>query len=213
MSTSTSRAAPLASSDPLHHTLAQLLDEIASETPAPGGGAVAAIAVALAASLVEMAGRFAQRIWDGGETAVSAAQALGARVAPLAQADADAYTDLLGARRRRPDDSARERALAEARSRVVEVPLEVAAIGAEVAALAAGLAERGNPNLRGDAIAAALLANAGAQVGAKLVEINVDGRADERLDRARDHVAAAAEAAERALAASGRVTPSPTALS
>ena len=54
MSTSTTRAAPLASSELLEKTVADLLDDVASETPAPGGGAVAAIAVALGAALLAL---------------------------------------------------------------------------------------------------------------------------------------------------------------
>ena len=51
----------------------------------------------------------------------------------------------LAARRRGTDDAGR-------RSRTVAVPLEVAECAAEVAALAASLAEHGNPNLRGEAV-------------------------------------------------------------
>jgi formiminotetrahydrofolate cyclodeaminase len=190
----------LASSDLLQKTVADLFEEVASETPAPGGGAVAAVAVALGASLVEMVARFSRRSWEGAESALEAAQAQRARVAPLAQADAEAYAQFLAARGRPGEEAA-------AHARTVEVPLEVAASGAEVAALATALAEQGNPNLRGDAVAAALAASAGAQAAAKLVEINVEGRADERLDRARELAAAAARAAERALRLSGARNP------
>lgn len=181
----------MASSDILEKTLARFLERVAAETPAPGGGAVAAVVVAMGAALVEMVARF-----SGAGDAVAAAQALRERAAPLAQADADAYAAFLAAR----DEAAH--------SRTVEVPLEVAAIGAEVAALAADLAERGNPNLRGDAVAAALAASAGATAGAKLVEINLEGRADERLARAREYASAASAATARALAVSGRSPPS-----
>jgi formiminotetrahydrofolate cyclodeaminase len=196
----------LASSDLLQKTVAELLDEIAAETAAPGGGAVAAVVVGMGAALVEMVARFSGRSWDGADAALARAQALRARVAPLAQADAAAYSDLLAARRRPADDPGREEALAAANARVVEVPLEVAAAAAEVAALAAILVDRGNPNLRGDAVAASLAARAGAQAAAALVEINLAGRADERLDRARDLAASSTAAAERALAAGDAVT-------
>ena len=70
-----------------------------------------------------------------------------------------------------------------------------------MAALAASLAERGNPNLRGEAMAAAQAASAGAAIASKLVELNLGWKPDERLDRAREHAAAAAAAAERAASA------------
>jgi formiminotetrahydrofolate cyclodeaminase len=170
----------LASSS-LEKTLAGFLEQVASRTAAPGGGAVAAVLVALGAALVEMVARF-----SAAEPEIKAAATLRSRVSALAQADADAYSAYLA----EPSDATH--------SRTVAVPLEIAAIGAEVATLAADLAERGNPNLRGDAVTAALAASAGASACAALVEINVRGRADERGTRARDHARAAGTAAERA---------------
>jgi formiminotetrahydrofolate cyclodeaminase len=181
----------LASSDPLQRTVASFLDDVAAETSAPGGGAVAAVAVALAAALAEMAARFSVRSWDGAGEALASAQALRARAAPLAQADAEAFADYLAARRRGAGIEA-------AAARAVAVPLTIAECGSEVAELAASLVEHGNQTLRGDAIAAAQAARAGAAIAAKLVEINVGGGPDERLDRARAHAAAAGSAAERA---------------
>jgi formiminotetrahydrofolate cyclodeaminase len=181
----------LASSEPLQG-LGAFLDAVAAETPAPGSGAVAAAAVALGAALVEMAARFSGE-WDGSEPALAAAQSLRARAVPLAQADAEAYADFLAARRSGADDAA-------ARSRAVAVPLEVTECGSEVAALAASLAEHGNPNLLGEAVGAAHAASAGAAIASKLVEINLACEPDERVDRAREHAAAAAEAAARTAA-------------
>ena len=72
---------------------------------------------------------------------------------------------------------------------------------AEVAELAADLAARGNPTLRGDAATAALLAEAAARAAANLVAINLaEGMEDERLDRAHGLALAAGAAAKRALA-------------
>jgi methenyltetrahydrofolate cyclohydrolase len=177
----------LAFSDPLRQPLGAFLDDLAAETSAPGAGAVAAVTVALGAALVEMAARFSK----GSEAALAAAGELRSRVAPLAQADGEAYAAFLAARRAGADD-------AEARARIVAVPLEVAGCAEEVAELAASLAERGNPNLRGEAMAAAQAASAGAAIASKLVELNLGGKPDERLDRARTHAASAAAAAERA---------------
>jgi methenyltetrahydrofolate cyclohydrolase len=166
----------LASSDLLDRSVAGFLDDLAAETPAPGGGGVAALAVALGASLAEMVARF-----SGDDAAAAQAHALRSGVAPLAQADAEAYAEFL--------------AVGEAaRSRTIEVPLEIAANGAQVAALAAELAERGKPALRGDALAGALVAGAGARIAAGLVEINVGDETDERVVRARELAAAAASA-------------------
>ena len=76
------------------------------------------------------------------------------------------------------------------------MPLSIAGIGAEVAGIAARLAEEGNPNLRGDAITAAVLSGAGVRAAATLVEINISagGADDGRLSRAGELRATAAAA-------------------
>ena len=72
----------------------------------------------------------------------------------------------------------------------------------DVASLAALLVERGNPEIRVDAAAAAILAESGTRVAAKLVETNL-GATDEdpRVRHVRALVDAASEASKRALAA------------
>jgi methenyltetrahydrofolate cyclohydrolase len=184
----------------LDGTLARFLDQVASKEPAPGGGAAAAVTVAMAAGLVAMAARFAVDHLPDATDVVSCAEVLRRRAAPLAQADADAYQAYLAAlrlpRERKPD--ARRRQVQAARSRAAEVPLTVTEIAADVAGLAARLAAGGNPNLRGDAVTAALLAEAGAWSAASLVEINV-GAGDQRAARAANLANAAAGAARRAL--------------
>ena len=74
--------------------------------------------------------------------------------------------------------------------------------GSDVACLAALLVENGNPEVRADAAAAALLAEGGARAAAKLVEINLGATEDDpRVRHVRTLVAVAAEASERALRA------------
>ena len=73
----------------------------------------------------------------------------------------------------------------EARSRTVDVPLELAEAAAAVARLGARLEREGNPRLVGDASAAVELARAAVRVGARLVELNLEGRDDPRAARAR----------------------------
>jgi methenyltetrahydrofolate cyclohydrolase len=73
---------------------------------------------------------------------------------------------------RRPADPARR---AAALSRAADVPMRLVELAAPVAELAASLAAGGNPALRGDAQAAALLAQAAAAAAAALVRINLTG--------------------------------------
>ena len=179
----------------------ELLDTIAAETPAPGGGSVAAFVTEMAASLAAMAARFAHD-WDGAAGAVAQAETLRHRAAPLADEDAVAYENVLTAMRmpRELEPEVRNMLIGETLSRAADVPLEIADCAASVSELAAEIALRGNPNLRGDATAAAILAAAAARVAANLVEINlatVEG--DERVERARAVVASAERAASRAV--------------
>jgi formiminotetrahydrofolate cyclodeaminase len=173
------------------HSLGELCDTVAAETSAPGGGSVAAIAGALAASLVAMAARFSTDEWQDAAGAVAQAEALRARLLPLADEDANAYENFLLARRmsREVEPELRDAAIGDALSRAADVPLAIAEAAHDVATLAAEAAERGNPNLRGDAATAALLAEAAVRASANLVEINLATReGDERIARARELV-------------------------
>ncbi len=136
--------------------------------------------VSLAAALAGMAARLSTGQLSEAEDLIERAEALRERAASLAQADAAAYGRVIEAQREGGD-------MQVALSMAADVPLEVAEVGAEIASVAARLAGYGNPNLRGDALTAILLAEAGTQAAASLVEINLStARAkDGRLDHAR----------------------------
>lgn len=184
----------------LSATTHELLDALAARTPAPAGGSAGALAVALGAALAAMAARFAIGHWEGAGAAEHEAGELRAAIGALAQADADAYDAVLAARRL-PPGPAREREVAAALAGAVDVPLRIAGLGLSVARLAQTLAEQGNPNLRGDAAAGAVLAEAGSRIAASLVRINVGQPADSRVGAAESSAQAAAVAAHDALRA------------
>lgn len=178
----------------------ELLDTIAAETPAPGGGSAAAFVTEMAASLAAMTARFAHD-WDGAPGAVAQAETLRHRAAPLADADAMAYENVLTALRmpKELETEVRDALIGETLSRAADVPLEIAECAASVAQLAAEIAARGNPNLRGDAAAASILASAAARVASNLVEINLaTAEGDDRIERAHGLVRSAENAARRA---------------
>ncbi len=96
--------------------------------------------------------------------------------------DARAFRAVIEQRRR---PAGQDRDLAAALSRAADVPMRLVELAAPVAELAASLAAGGNPALRGDAQAAALLAQAAARAAAALVRINLTGTpGDPRPDRA-----------------------------
>jgi len=152
------------------------LDQLAARTPTPGGGGAAAVTGAMAAGLVAMAARFsARQLPEAGELAEEADR-LRRRLAQLAEEDAQAYAAVLEALRGPGEAGSgeqRETQWREALLGAAIVPLEIAEIGAQVALMAARLAETGNPNLRGDAVTGAVLAAASARSAACLEDINV----------------------------------------
>lgn len=157
----------------------RFLDALSADRPDPGGGSAAAVTVALGAGLCEMAARLsADRLADAAELAV-AAQRLRSAAAPLAQADAESYRGVLEAYRIARGTPGRAAAISAALSAASAVPTQIVEIGVQVAGLATRLAEEGNPNLRGDAQTAALLAAAGARAAARLVAINLAAAPDD----------------------------------
>ena len=176
--------------DYLELPVGSFLDLVAAGDPAPGGGSVAAVSVALAAGLSSMAARLSTKQLADAPGLAERTEGLRERVAPLARADALAYGRVLVAQRAADDDDGRVRA---ALSEAADVPLAIAEAGAQVARIAARLASDGNPNLKGDALCALLLADAGVRAAVRLVEINLSGE-DGRLERARELVETAASA-------------------
>jgi methenyltetrahydrofolate cyclohydrolase len=191
--------------DYLDLSLREFLDLVASGRPAPGGGSVAAVAVALAAGLSGMAARLSAGQLPDAPVLADRADASRQRVAPLARADAESYGRVLDAYRE-PDSEIRKERLRDTLSGAADVPLAVAEVGNEVAGIAARLVEEGNPNLEGDAMTAVLLADAGVRAAAALAEINLSSAnvEDDRLGQANELVYKTAATVRRATEGGGR---------
>jgi formiminotetrahydrofolate cyclodeaminase len=181
--------------DYLELPVGRFLDLVAAGESAPGGGSAVAVSVALAAGLSSMAALLSTKQLTDAAGLAQRAEDLRERVAPLARADATAYSRVLAAQRAR-EAPAHDGQVRAALSEAADVPLAVAEVGAEVARIAARLASDGNPNLKGDALCAVLLADAGVRAAVRLVEINLTGEQseDRRLRRARELVDTAASA-------------------
>ncbi|HUJ04547.1 MAG TPA: cyclodeaminase/cyclohydrolase family protein [Streptosporangiaceae bacterium] len=184
----------------------QFLDALAAGTPAPAGGSAAALTVAQAAALCAKAARLSARQLTAeraGQLTIEA-ERIRFQVAALIDADAVAYRAVI--------DQARHAAavgntadsvglLAQALSLAADVPMQVVEHAAQIAEIAAPLAAYGNPALRGDAVTAALLAQAGARSAATLVTVNLaDAPDDPRPARAFDLLSGIAQAVGKAAA-------------
>ena len=132
---------------------------MASSEPLAAGPAIVRT-LELAAGLALLTARVAGR-----DDLVVQAQALTAELAPLAEADADAYRDFLATH----SD--------EARARTIELPLRMAELAAEAAELAVESAQSTERAASGDAKAGVLLAEAAARAAAMLVQVNGGGDA------------------------------------
>ena len=173
----------------------EVLDAVGARTPAPGGGAAAALSGSLAAGLVEMAARFTA----GREDVAGEAASLRARLLSLGERELSAYEPVLEAFALEGGDPDREARLRAALSDAADSPLEIARAAAVVASLGAELALTGNSNLTGDAITGVALAEAACCAAARLTEINLarvpsDPRLDEAAELTRQASAARAKA-------------------
>ena len=180
----------------------EVLDEMASETPTPGGGSASAVVVAMAAGLVAKAAGCSRADWPDAAGVVAQAEALRRRASSLAPVDADVYEKALAVLRD-PGEQAPERrdaAIARALEEAAEVPLHIAAIASDVAVLGEVVARCGNEALKAEAVAATMLAEAGARAAAHLVAVNLATMpGDERIVEARRLVDEARAAARAAL--------------
>jgi formiminotetrahydrofolate cyclodeaminase len=187
--------------------LRELLERLATPTPAPGGGSAAAVVCGVAASLVQMAAGFGSRP-DAPPADRASLEGVGVRAGELralalelAEAEMSSYAPVLEALRRPASDPERGQRLSRALAGASATPLRIAATGAEVAALAARTATECSPHLTGDAITAALLAGGACSAASKLVQINLASEAgDPRLEQAAKFARQAAASGETALA-------------
>ena len=204
-------------------SLTGFVGSVASPSPTPGGGSVAAHAGALAAALAQMVAgltmgkqKYASVDAEMRELAVRAA-AVGNTLSSLVARDASAYA-IVAAAYKLPSDTPEQQSektskVDDALIHAAEVPLETARACAEVAELAFAVAERGNTNAVSDAGVAALLAEAGCVGASYNVRINVSSLSDKArgaalaaeaqrlVARSRELARKTAEVVERALSA------------
>lgn len=186
--------------------LQDFLDQLATGERAPGGGSAAALTIAFAASLVAMVARCAPVSWADARGIAAQALAIQDRATHLARRDAEVWQGALTAlgEATGAGDDRRDSELERVLDLAASAPLEIAALGADIAELAVAAAERCEGAYRADAAAAAGLAAGGARAAAHLVEVNLTVReGDLRLARARASEQAAFAAADRVLAAAG----------
>jgi len=171
-----------------NRSVTELLDDLASAEPAPGGGSGSALTGAMAAALVAMVCRLTlgrasfAAVASRMRQTLSEAETLRGRLTAAVDDDAGAYRSVMSAYRS-PRGTAAER---EARAGAIQaalkeatlVPLQAAGDCVRLLDLARFVSLHGNPNAASDADVARLLAEAGARGAIRNVKINLPGIID-----------------------------------
>ncbi|MEO8378903.1 MAG: glutamate formimidoyltransferase [Acidobacteriota bacterium] len=171
-------------------TLREFVDELSSESPAPGGGSVSALAASTAAGLAAMVAvlshtkkGFEEKQPDLDRIAVRA-QELKDRMLTAVDADTDAFDALLDAMRMpkatSEEKAARGTALADATIGAAEIPLGVLESCPEILELNREIARIGLQASLSDAGVGAQMARAAAAGAYQNVCINLAGLKDDR---------------------------------
>ncbi len=202
--------------------LPDFVAELASSSPAPGGGSVGALGGALAAGLVSMVGELTvgrekyAAVGDEMARVKDEAKTLAAELLEMIDRDTDAFKAYMAALKLPKDTderkAARKAALQDAAKSAVEAPLRTLELSARAATLALTAIRLGNRNAVSDAAAAGQFARAAAMTAAYNVRINLPLVADgefvakkkaavaELLGSVETDVALIGEAIEEALA-------------
>lgn len=167
---------------------------LASRTPTPGGGAVAAVTAAHAAGLVAMVvaysrGKRAFAEFEAEGEAIETSLRLSIeRALAAATADADAYAALNALWTLPADDPRRVAGFAAAVEAAIAAPMLVVTLAGELAARARELAGRTAKSLDSDLAIAADLALAAARAAAWNVRVSLPSLATEEERLERSHV-------------------------
>jgi len=177
-------------------------DEVASSSPAPGGGSVAASAGALAAALAAMVCRLTvgkkqyADVKDELSNVRDRADILRAELTQLIETDKEAFNKVMESFKL-PKGSERDKAIEEATKGAALVPLTVMKKSLEVMKLARIVAEKGNENSISDAGVAGLMAMAAVESARYNVRINLTSLADsDFVTKTKSEAAAIGEEAE-----------------
>ena len=161
----------------------RFVDEVSTESPAPGGGSVAALMGSLAAALATMVANLTvgkkgyEDAWPALAALAEQGQSVKAALVRAVDEDTDAFNRVMDAMRLpkgTPEQhAAQDRAIEDANKAAAEVPLQTARLCLEAIRLADGAARQGNRNSASDAGVAALAGRAGVEGAVLNVLINL----------------------------------------
>ncbi|MBC8499526.1 MAG: cyclodeaminase/cyclohydrolase family protein [Candidatus Atribacteria bacterium] len=169
------------------------LEELASNSPTPGGGSVAALAGALGAALISMVGNLTigkkkyEDVEEDIKKIISSSEKLRYELSQLIEEDVKAFNNFMATYKmpKETEDEKKIRAekIQESLIEAAKVPLTVAYKCLEVLSLSKEVAEKGNINVISDAGVAALMAEAALESAILNVKINLIMIKDEKVKK------------------------------
>ena len=164
-------------------TVTQFLDELASNSPAPGGGSVAALAGAAGAALASMVCKLTigkkkyADVQDEMTHVLQQTEELRKELTLLIEKDTEAFNTVMAAfglpKGTDQEQTARSAAIQEATKSATLIPLQVMKVCDKAMTHALIVAQKGNKNSASDAGVAALMLRAGCAGAALNVRINL----------------------------------------
>jgi len=175
----------------INMTLTDFADETASESPAPGGGSIAAYAGALGISLAGMVANLSSHKkgwddrWEEFSNRAAEAQQYKARLVELVDADTHAFNRIMDAfglpKSTDAEKAARHTAIQDATKFAIDIPFQVMQTAFDSMSVIKAMAESGNPNSVSDAGVGALCARASVMGAFMNVRINAAGYDDKKF--------------------------------
>jgi glutamate formiminotransferase/formiminotetrahydrofolate cyclodeaminase len=165
------------------------LSELASSSPAPGGGSIAALSGSLGAALSSMVCNLTigkekyTNVQDEIKKVLKKSEEIRKRLTILIDEDTQAFNDVIKAFKmpKEPDEQKKKRsqAIQEGYKKAASVPLDTAKTCEKILDLAKVVAEKGNQNSITDSAVSALMAQAGIESAVLNVNINLGSIKDE----------------------------------
>ena len=171
--------------------VSNFLDELASNSPTPGGGSVAALAGALGAALISMVGNLTvgkkkyEDVEEDIKKIISSSEKLRYELSQLIEEDVKVFNNFMSTYKmpKETEDEKKVRAekIQESLIKAAKIPLKVAYKCLDILSLSKEVAEKGNINVVSDAGVAVLMAEAALESAILNVKINLRMIKDEKV--------------------------------
>ena len=170
--------------------ISNFLDELASNSPTPGGGSVAALAGALGVALISMVGNLTvgkkkyEDVEEDIKKIISSSEKLRYELSQLIEEDVKVFNNFMATykmpKETEDEKGIRAEMIQESLIKAAKVPLKVAYKCLDILSLSKEVAEKGNINVVSDAGDAALMAEAALESAILNVKINLKMIKDEK---------------------------------